>query len=65
MIIGTILVIMSAYFCANVNCAEKRKKESFTNLNEIFLKMWIAPLLIAVGFGGIILLLVIAEKDGF
>lgn len=29
------------------------------------LDMWIVPLLIAVGFGGIIVLLVLAEKDGF
>ena len=31
MIIGTILVIMSAYFCVSVICAEKREKRSFTN----------------------------------
>ena len=26
--------------------------------------MWIVPILIVVGFGGIIVLLVLAEKDG-
>lgn len=30
MIIGTILAIMSVYFCANANCAEKSERRNFS-----------------------------------
>lgn len=63
----TEMVSIQIVLCCESKTHNEGTVEFYFKKSELIrsLDMWIVPLLIAVGFGGIVVLLVLAEKDGF